>query len=199
MSFLATFQVRTPLRIVKRYGQELPLGVELPSDFEPWMGIWIPKPKTFRQLGFDIDEADSDSMVASPAGPVKPSEYLPFLIAVREAVEESSGGLNGRLVRLEAVSARPEFSRFVAAEGGAAALCDRLFPPFLSSIPGLPSSSRVALKQLGLSTVAALRPAPDHVLLAVKGIGPAKLKAIRERCAEYCDDPAAERMIDLAV
>lgn len=198
MSFLATFQVRTPLRILQRHGQELPLGAKLPNDFEPWMGIWIPKPKTFRQLGLDIDEPDSDSAVTSPAGPVKPSEYLPFLVAVREAVEDSSGGLGGRLARLVAVSARPEFSRFVAAEGGAAALRDRLFPPLLSCIPGLTSSSRATLEKLGLCTIAALRTASDQILLSVKGIGPAKLEAIRYYCAAYQGDPEAERLIDLA-
>ena len=199
MSFCATFQVRTPLRILKRHGKALPLGSELPNDFEPWMGIWIPKPRSFRELGIDLDEPDWDSTVASPAGPVKPSEYLPFLIAVRQAVEDSSGGLRGRLARLEAVSARPEFSRFVTAEGGVARLSDRLFPPFLSSIPSLPSNSRADLVKLGLSTAGALRAAPDHLLLTVKGIGPAKLEAIRERCAKYRGDPDAERLIDLAI
>ena len=199
MSFCATFQVRTPLRILKRHGKALPLGSELPNDFDPWMGVWIPKPRVFRELGIDLDEPDWDSTVASPAGPVKPSEYLPFLIAVRQAVEDTSGGLDGRLARLEAVSARPEFSRFVAAEGGVAWLSNRLFPPFLSSIPGLPSNSRAELLKMGLATAGALRAAPDHLLLTVKGVGPTKLEAIRERCAEYRGDPDAERLIDLAI
>ena len=197
MRFCATFQVRTPLRILKRHGQMLPLGVELPYDFERWMGIWVPESNFWADLGIEADEIP-ESEVASQVGPVKPSEYLPFLIAVREAVEDSTGGIGRRLARLEAVSSRLEFSRFVHAEGGATAMADRLFPSFLSSIPGLPSTSRATLNYLGLSTAATLRAAPDCELLEVTGIGHAKLKTIREFCSDYCGDPEAERLMNLA-
>jgi hypothetical protein len=197
MPFCATFQTRTPLRILRRHGQVLPLGTTLPDDFDPWMGIWVPKPKTFGEIGIDIDEPELEQVVASPAGPVIAAEYLPFLMAVREAVEDTAGGTEARMERLRAVCGTAHFARYVAAEGGPDALCDRFFPPVLSLISGLPSASRAALRQLGLSSVQALRHTPDSELLAVCGIGPSKLKAIREFCGGYSDDPEAERRVDL--
>lgn len=197
MEFCATFQVRTPLRILQRHGQVVPLGSTLSDDFEPWMGIWIAKPKSWRELGIDADEMQQ--LVASPAGPVTAAEYLPFLLAVRRGVEASAGGTVGRIARLQAVCARPKFARFVAAEGGAAKLCDRFFPPVLSLIPGLPSDSQKELRKLGLVTVADLRSASDGTLRAVKGIGPGKLNAIRKFCAAYAGDSKEERAVDLVI
>lgn len=195
MEFCATFQVRTPLRILRRHGQVLALGSDLPDDFEPWMGIWIAKPKSWHELGIVADELEP--VIASPAGPVTAAQYLPFLIAVREAVENTAAGTEGRIQRLQAVCARPPFARYVEAEGGMMALCDRFFPPVLSLISGLPSSSQAALRQLGLCTVHALRTAADSTLLRVNGIGPAKLQAIRDYCGEYGGDPHADRAVNV--
>lgn len=189
-------QVRTPLRILNRHGQVLPLGAKLPDDFEPWMGIWVPKPKTFREMGLDIDEPGEGAM-ASMAGPVRASDYLPFLVAVRGIVEDAGQGIGEGVSKLQAVCARQEFARFVAAEGGPARLCDRFFPPVLSLIPGLSAAAQKVLKELGLSTVAALRGVNDSKLLSVKGIGHSSLAAIREFCAAYASDPEAERSVNL--
>jgi hypothetical protein len=197
MEFCATFQVRTPLRILRRHGQVLPLGATLPDDFEQWMGIWVPKPKTFRDIGLDIDEPAIEHVFASTAGPVTSAEYLPFLFAVREAVEDASLGTKARIDRLRAVCAIPRFARYVVAEGGSDALCDRFFPPVLSLIHGLSRTSQAALKELGLFTIRALQAAPDDALLAVAGVGPAKLKAIREFCEGYGEDPEGERGVNL--
>lgn len=197
MMFQATLQTRTPLRILRRHGQVVPLDSPLPDDFELWMGMWAPKVKPWRELGFDMDELP-ETGAASDAGPVKPSEYLPFLIAVREAIEDENGGTAARIKRLEDVCSRPEFIRFVAALRGAGFLRDNFFPPVLSLIPGLPTTSQAALKGLGLCTVTALQRTPDETLLAVSGIGPAKLRAIREFCAGYDGDPGEERAVNLA-
>lgn len=112
---------------------------------------------------------------------------------MREAVEDASGGLVGRMNRLRAVCALPQFDRWVAAEGGATAMCDRFFPPILTLVPGLPNGAQAELNQMGLCTVAALQAAPDGALLRVKGVGPSKLQSIREFCDEYEGDPSAER------
>ena len=195
MEFCATFQVRTPLRILRRHGEVLPLGAKLPEDFEPWMGIWIPKPKSWRELG--IDAAELEPVVASPAGPVTAAEYLPFLIAVREAVEDDAGGTEGRMQRLNEVCAQPQFAAYVAAEGGVEALSDRFFPSIASHIPGLPATAKVALEELGISTIRALESAPDNKLLAVSGIGPKMLKVVRRFCAEYRGNREAKRTVNL--
>ena len=137
MVFHATLQTRTPLRVLRRHGQVLPLGSPLPDDFELWMGMWVPKPKSWRELGIDADELP-ETDAASDAGPVMPSEYLPFLIAVREAIEDETGGTAARIKRLDDVCSRPEFTRFVAALRGAGFLRDCFFPTVLSVIPGSP-------------------------------------------------------------
>jgi hypothetical protein len=196
--FHATLQTRTPLRILRRHGKVVPLGTPLSNDFEQWMGIWFPQPKGWRELGVDIDEVPEFG-VASDAGPVKASEYLPFLMGFREAIEDASGGIAGRIERLEGVCTQPKFARFVSALRGVEFLRDCFFPPILSLIPGLPHSSQVELRWRGLLTVAALRMAADDTLLAINGIGPAKLRALRDFCAEYNGDPEMERSVNIAM
>jgi len=56
--------------------------------------------------------------------------------------------------------------------------------PFLDTIAGMPSETKTELMQLNLTTPGAIGAAPDEKLLAVKGIGPARLKQIRAVCAD---------------
>jgi len=53
-----------------------------------WEGIWTLKTKTFRELGIDIDEVPNCTM-ASDIGLIRVEDYLPFLIAVRQIVEQT--------------------------------------------------------------------------------------------------------------
>jgi hypothetical protein len=110
MCFHATHQLRTPLRILQRNGQILPLGTDFPNDFEQWMGIWVPRTKTFRDLGLDIDEIPP-SKVASDIGPVNSIEYLPFLIAIREIVEDQSLIIADRKIGIKTVCRHPKFQK----------------------------------------------------------------------------------------
>jgi hypothetical protein len=197
MEFHAFLRTATPLRILRRHGQVVPLGSPLAEDYEPWMGMWAPKTKTFREIGIDMDESDKP-LVASSAGPVKASETLPLLIAIREAAEDPTGGTEARVSRVRAVCSKPEAGPFVATQGGMEAVCDCLFPPVLPLVHGLPRTSQAELRRRGLATVAALRGASDAALLAVDGIGPAKLKAIRGFCAGYDGDPEVEREANLS-
>jgi hypothetical protein len=202
MEFSATLNIATPLRLLRRDGHVVPLGTPLAHDFDRSMGHWFPLPKrTALEEAFPGISADIDatSMRASSAGPVKTSDYLPFLIAVREAVEDPRGGTSGRMARLHEACAPAAFTRFVAAEHGVARMCDRYFPPVLSLIGGLPSVSRQALVMLGITTVAKLRNAADGTLLTLKGVGPSRVAALREFCASYEGDPNAERAVDLVL
>ena len=58
---------------------------------------------------------------------------------------------------------------------------------------------RLLLESAGMLTVAALRKSDDATLLAFKGIGPAKLAAIRKYCDAFDGDPHAERLTDIAL
>jgi hypothetical protein len=192
MCFHATLQLRTPLRILKRNGQILPLGTDLPDDLEQWMGIWAPKTKTWTELGIDVAAADYESSASSHIGPVKPSEYLPFLVAIREVVEDRSLSLNDRKACIVALCSRPEFSEFAERHGGAEEIFSYFHPPILSVIPGLTAPATSVLRAMGLRTVDRIRQATDKELSSVKGLGPSKIGGIRAFCDSYRGDPNVE-------
>jgi hypothetical protein len=192
MCFQATLQLRTPVRILKRNGQTLPLGADLPDDFEQWMGIWVPKTKTWVELSGKGVEAEYETTVASHIGPVKPSEYIPFLSALRQVVEDPSLSLNDQQSSIAALCRRPEFQEFAERHGGADEIFIYYHPLILSVIPGLTASARDALTTLGLNTVSRIRNAQDSKLSGVKGLGPSKIAGIRAFCDSYRGDPDVE-------
>lgn len=59
--------------------------------------------------------------------------------------------------------------------------------PFIDTIAGLPNETKTELRQLKLATPVAISETPDKTLLAIKGIGPARLKQIRAMCADTND------------
>ena len=197
MCFHATLQLRTPLRILQRNGQVLPLGTDLPDDFDQWMGIWLPKTKSWVELGIDAAEADYEASAASHIGPVKPSEYLPFLLAIREVVEDQSLSFAGRKAGIEAVCRQTRFQEFAERHGGSDEIIRYFHPPILTVIPGLTAPTREALIAMGIRTVGTIRLSSDKTLSGVKGLGPAKIAGIRAFCDAYKGDPDAEHLMEL--
>lgn len=203
LEFHATFQLRTPKRILERDGTTIPLTENPPSDFEPWMGVWFPVdtgPNILAEMAPKAWAAmEANQRVASDAGPVKPAEYLPFLIAFRTIVEDGSATIAERIERVETLFQQSEWAGFVAALQDPERVSGWFFPTVLSRINGLPHSSQVALSESGIRTVAGLRAADDKTLMAIKGIGPAKLTAIRQFCDTFDGDPHADRLADIAL
>jgi len=203
LAFHATFQLRTPKRIIERNGVIIPLTANPSSDFEPWMGVWFPINTGHNVLADFAPKAwaemEANRTVASDAGPVKPAEYMPFLIAFRTIVEDGSATIAERMTEVEALFREPKWASFVAALQGAECVCARFFPTVLSRINGLPHRSRIALSGSDIQTVAALRAADDATLLAFTGIGPAKLASIRQFCDAFDGDPHADRLADIAL
>jgi hypothetical protein len=203
LEFHATFQLRTPKRILERNGTTIPLTDNPPSDFEPWMGVWFPVdtgPNILAEMAPEAwAEMEANRTVASDAGPVKPAEYLPFLIAFRTIVEDGSATIDERIAKIEALFQQPEWACFVAALQGAERVSGWFFPTVLSRISGLPRLSQAALSESGIRTVAGLRATDDTTLLAINGIGPAKLTAIRQFCDAFYGDPHADRLADIAL
>lgn len=62
---------------------------------------------------------------------------------------------------------------------------------FLDTIAGLTAETKTELRQQKLTTPGTIADAPDKMLLAIRGIGPARLKQIRAICAE-AKDPESE-------
>ena len=184
-SFCATLQLRTPLRVLKHDGVVHIGFAQLPPQFarEQWEGIWLLKTKTWKELGgVDFPEF-APSTRASDIGPVSTDgRYLEFLVTVRSIVEVAAP-VESRRAALLGELGRPEWADFVAAHGKMARVLAGFFPRFVDCLL-LPPSAAATLWSLELRTASRLQAVSDHELLAVKGIGPARLRTIRRRCAQ---------------
>lgn len=123
-------------------------------------------------------------------------EFLQFLIAVRQLVEtDESATARRRTLKVELT--KPRWLAFVRSLGGKAKVADKLLPPFLLTIDGLAQDTVVQLHTARLTTASTICAAPDAKLLAIKGVGPAKLRLIRACCTEVLDPD--EQYVDLLV
>ena len=79
-----TMSRTTPLEWLLRAGEIAKDPCDVPQQF----GIWVPKTKGWRELGFDIDELPPGTQ-ASEIGqiPEDGGDFLPFLIQYRKIVE----------------------------------------------------------------------------------------------------------------
>lgn len=183
LQFCATMSSSTPLKALRRHGElHTDITCDLPQIIDNWsQGVWVQKLRSFRSMGIDMDEP-GPGMMASQMGPIPldGGEFLRFLIMVREIVE-SGLPIEARAARLLAELKRTFWCKFVSALGGdpVEIVCE-FFPYAVDTIPGLTMSARDVLARLGLDTAAKVAATLDIDLLDIKGIGPAKLKAIRE-------------------
>lgn len=195
LRFQATLQLRTPLRVLLRHGEtHTSYGAPPQIAQEQWEGIWLPFTKSFEELVGGRGRADQEaqffrrldaamarsSTVASDVGPVVADNYLPFLVAVRRIVEDNDS-IDNRIKALRGLEVAPDWKGFLRKHGGKTGLVDKFFPYFMNLGPRLNTPNRIAS-------------ASDETLLAIKGIGPAKLALIRERCASIANDRDSERV-----
>lgn len=185
--FSATIQVRTPLRVLLRHG-EVHEGLSEPPAIakEQWEGCWLPRLKTWRETGIDLPgSANLDGTMASDVGqiPRDGGDYLKALIRLRQVVE-SDLPIEQRVIALRDELDKADWADYCSKLGGRQAVSDRFFPPFISTIKGLPAVAVDSLRNAGLTTPNAIRAVADANLLAIKGIGPSKLRAIRQACAQ---------------
>jgi len=131
--FCATLQLRTPLRVLFRHG-ELYLkndGQQPQIAREMWEGIWLPSLKSYEDIACGPDSTGEDievfkrmdaalaasSKVASEIGPVRPDDYLPFLIAIRKIVEINDS-IENRIEKLREMPMVDDWKPFVERHGG---------------------------------------------------------------------------------
>lgn len=185
LMFSATLQVRTPLRVLQRH-EETFSGPGAPPQIadQDWQGIWLPK-VDWGELG---DLLAQGRTMSSDVGyiPSDGGDYLPFLLALRRIVERRDPAIQRR-AELEQVLQEPKWAHFVERLGGSARVIDQFFPRFVSTLPGLQQATVDELIRAGLTTAASIAGATDHQLLALKGIGQAKLQKIRKACATATD------------
>jgi hypothetical protein len=180
LEFCATLQLRTPLRVLVRNGEIYTKndGKQPKIAIEQWEGCWIPKLKSFSELGL---KEPLEGTSASDIGQVYPREYLPFLIDVRKIVELNDT-IDNRIYKIFQHPPTNEWMFYVNKHGGLESLSKKFFPLFLDTIPKLNNESIERLKELGLDTPNAIAQTHDDILLSVNGIGKAKLKTIRDYC-----------------
>lgn len=192
--FFATRQLRTPLRVLRWDGvAHTDRNTPPPQVVEAgWEGFWAIKLKTWKELGgADIPDFEA-STVASDIGPVpKNGNYREFLIAVRTAIEDDSS-IDERIEKLCEVADQEEWQDFMDRHGGVDSIIGRFFPLFIDTIPTITSETASALFRLNLDTPNKLSAASDETLLAIKGVGPAKLQTMRN----YCADIAVNRDVE---
>jgi len=180
--FEATLQFRTPLRVLLHHGEIYRKndGKQPIIAIEPWEGFWVPRTKTYRELGLDIDEMNLD-IVASMIGPIDSKEYVPFLIAIRKIVELNET-IEYRIKNLREMSIEKGWDIYINKHGGISEIINIFFPKIIYMIPNINKNISDNLLELGLDTLNKISIATDSTLLNIKGIGPAKLKIIRDFC-----------------
>ena len=193
LQFVATMQLRTPLRVLLRHGEiHTDPNTEPPKIIkEMWEGIWSIKTKTYRELGVDIDEV-APGTHASDIGPISPDDYLPFLIAIRKIVELDEP-IEKRIKKLHEVPVADDWKKYLENHGGIETVIGMYFPKFIDTIPTLNLSMKDELSKLGLNTPNRIAAAPDKKLLSIKGIGKAKLKKICDYCSGIKDNRDSDR------
>lgn len=180
--FIATLQLRTPLEVLKHHGEIFrERNQKLPNYAkEEWQGIWVPKAKSFKDLGLDIEEMDEGTS-SSDIGAVKPSEYVPFLVEFRKIVEGAKpiDEIIKELYNL--ANTDQKFKSFWDRHCGA----DSDFPHSffykqLTLIDGVGVKSAKLLYENGFKNIKDLQNAKDEELLKIKGIGESLVMKIRK-------------------
>lgn len=194
--FVATLRIDVPLRVIKYDGEVSPPDRHPPEYArEMWEGIWVPKTKTFAELGIDLPELPASGERWSDAGMQVDhgAAYLRFARALRPIVETNEPPSVRRNQAFDVLLA-PEHAEIVHGLGGAEAAINRLLPPFVLTAPGVGSSLAEKLAAAGLQTPSDLVAAGVTGISTVKGAGPKKAKQIAEFAAQaaYPDDPFAD-------
>lgn len=169
-----------PLEYLRRHGETCE-DSESPPPRDPY-GFWFPILKTWSELGITgLREIPEESKVASRIGPVLSSEYVPFMIAMREILD-SPISIDAKLEKLRSLpNSSSTFQDFWALH----LKFDPEFPDsvFFEKLTEVDGVSRLMAKKLytaGIRTRSQLEDASDHELLQVRGLGRKTLEKIRD-------------------
>lgn len=170
--FIATLQARTPKKYLLMHGVVVANEADATKPREQWQGIWIPSLKE----QYDLNMPNQQS--ATDIGSMPVSEYLPFLLKLRDLVETEQS-INDRIESLKASNWTEQERSYIACHGGIDALAEKFFPPSLGEI-GFTAAQIAQLYERGIYTPAQVSQMSDQDILSVKGVGAARLRKVRE-------------------
>lgn len=182
--FEATLQLRIPIKVLKHHGEIFKENNKRPPTYakEEWQGIWLPRTKSWSDLGFDDEKEESTS--SSEIGYVLASEYLPFLIKFRTIIENDLS-IEDKVLALKTLKKEDkDFNKFWKKHNlnSRGVLEKFLFEEFeykrpidknsyLDEIDGINSKVYNLLSEAGYKKVKDLKKTTSKELLALKGIG----------------------------
>lgn len=188
--FCPTFQLRTPLEVLKKHGEIFRGSGDPPKYGQPRDGIWIPKVKE----EFDLK---IDSYPASDAcGSVKAEEYIEYAVGLL-SIFETNENINTKMNRAatysynnsllqnvekyilkyyDAKNITEVMSRFITQKEALTYYFEK--PGYLHLVDGVNKTINNNLQQQGIKTIKELAQLPSEKLLAVKGVGKASLNKI---------------------
>lgn len=163
-SLCVTMDRRTPLAWLLRHGEQAKNPTEVPQEH----GIWVPIPKTFRELGINIDEMTSGTM-SSEIGYILSDggRFLPFLIAYREIVENEQS----RTEALNQLTTLSEKHLDIADKLGGDIAKDYVVTE-LVSLDGCGKAVAEKLYRAGHRSTIDVKAATVKDLNSIKGLGP---------------------------
>ena len=187
MEFIATMQLRTPLRVLLRHGEiHTNIETEMPKiAMAMWEGIWVPKTV--------LSNYFPSGTHASSIGQIMAGDYLPFLISIRKIVELNDS-IVSRIGKLREMLSVCNWQEFLGKHGGIEKIIGNFFPRFIDTIPKITDATISELARLRLDTPNRIAAATDAMLLSIKGVGRAKLQEIREHCADIAEHRDADRI-----
>lgn len=188
LRFNATLQIRTPLSVLQHHGElfEGPPGAA-PRYGAMADGFWVPEPKTWAELGFDLAEG-RESTHASDVGPVSPSDYLPFLIDFRTIVE-SVAVVPEKIARLNTLRSKSAAYRdlWQRLEAAYPEFPDSFFYHEFTKITGVGQKTARALYVAGFQCLSDLAAVEGAQLQRIPGVGAKTAKGIVEFCKDVVD------------
>lgn len=180
--FCATLSPETPLEVLERHGKVHPGPREaLPEYGDQSEGIWMPKTKTFQEMGIDLPEFPESSM-ASQVGsvPADGGDFLPFLKDFRRVVEGPEPVPEQIETLRELKRKDPKYRDFMERLGDD--FPRRFFVEKLTVVDGIGMSTAWKLFRGGFYSIDHLCEAAASELKNVSGVGAATVQEIQEYC-----------------
>jgi hypothetical protein len=176
--FFATLQIRTPLSALTRAGETFngPPS-EAPVYCTPEHGIWLLDAPDVLGMG--------ETECASDIGPVKPSQYLPFLKAFRQIVE-SELDHQTKLTQLNALSTASKRYEEIwkILERNYDNFPHSFFYRELQVLPGVGLKTARVIYEAGFTSMDKVREATDAQLQELPGVGKGLIGKIRDYFAK---------------